>query len=90
MFHVPVDSKFFRNLFMKQRFYMLWSACGISLCLVTATSTVEAQSIKIDGTTPAIEPENLLGQTGKPVLIAKGEVIDPPPIRQEFSSEVIV
>ncbi|MFN6461096.1 MAG: filamentous hemagglutinin N-terminal domain-containing protein [Nostoc sp. DedVER02] len=37
---------------MKQRFYMLWSACGISLCLVTATSTVQAQSIKIDGTTP--------------------------------------
>ncbi|MEH2281766.1 MAG: filamentous hemagglutinin N-terminal domain-containing protein [Nostoc sp.] len=37
---------------MKQRFYMLWSACGISLCLVTATSTVQAQLIQIDGTTP--------------------------------------
>ncbi|MEH2026928.1 two-partner secretion domain-containing protein [Nostoc sp.] len=37
---------------MKQRFYMLWGACSISLCLVTATSTVQAQSIQIDGTTP--------------------------------------
>ncbi|MEH2048101.1 S-layer family protein [Nostoc sp.] len=37
---------------MKQHFYILLSACGISLCLVTATSTVRAQSIKIDGTTP--------------------------------------
>jgi filamentous hemagglutinin family protein len=37
---------------MKQRFYILWSACGISLCLVTATTTVQAQSIQIDGTTP--------------------------------------
>jgi len=31
---------------------MLWSACGISLCLVTATTTVQAQPIQIDGTTP--------------------------------------
>jgi filamentous hemagglutinin family protein len=52
MFHVPVDSKFFCNLFMKQHFYMLWSACGISVSLVTGISTVQAQSIKIDGTTP--------------------------------------
>ncbi|MEH2194957.1 MAG: filamentous hemagglutinin N-terminal domain-containing protein [Nostoc sp.] len=38
---------------MKQRFYMLWSACGISLYLATATTTiVQAQSIQIDGTTP--------------------------------------
>jgi filamentous hemagglutinin family protein len=36
---------------MKQRFYMLWSACGISLYLATATTTVQAQ-IQIDGTTP--------------------------------------
>ena len=37
---------------MKQRFYILWGACGISLCLVSATSTVQAQPIQIDGTTP--------------------------------------
>ncbi|MEH2159872.1 MAG: filamentous hemagglutinin N-terminal domain-containing protein [Nostoc sp.] len=37
---------------MKQRFYMLWSACGIFLCLATATTNVQAQSIQIDGTTP--------------------------------------
>jgi filamentous hemagglutinin family protein len=37
---------------MKQRFYMLWSACGISLCLATAATTVQAQPIQIDGTTP--------------------------------------
>ncbi|MDZ8080247.1 MAG: filamentous hemagglutinin N-terminal domain-containing protein [Nostoc sp. DcaGUA01] len=41
---------------MKQRFYILWGACGISLCLVTATSTVQAQSIQIDGTTPTTPP----------------------------------
>lgn len=38
----------------------------------------------------AIETNNLLGQKGKPVIIAEGPVIEPPPIRQEFSSEVIV
>ncbi|MEA5603987.1 filamentous hemagglutinin N-terminal domain-containing protein [Nostoc sp. UHCC 0252] len=39
---------------MKQRLYlyMLWSACSISVCLVTVTSAVQAQSIQIDGTTP--------------------------------------
>jgi filamentous hemagglutinin family protein len=51
IFNIPVDSIFFRNLFMKQRFYILWSACGISLYLATATTTVQAQ-IQIDGTTP--------------------------------------
>ncbi|MFN6540713.1 MAG: filamentous hemagglutinin N-terminal domain-containing protein [Nostoc sp. EkiNYC01] len=37
---------------MKQCFYILWGACGISFCLIAATSTVQAQSIQIDGTTP--------------------------------------
>ncbi|MEH2071918.1 MAG: filamentous hemagglutinin N-terminal domain-containing protein [Nostoc sp.] len=37
---------------MKQRFYILWGACGISLCLMAATTNVQAQSIQTDGTTP--------------------------------------
>ncbi|MDF5707308.1 MAG: S-layer family protein [Nostoc sp. S4] len=37
---------------MKQRFNMLWGACGISLYLIAATTSVQAQSIQIDGTTP--------------------------------------
>jgi hypothetical protein len=62
-------------------------------------TTVEQSSLEEERMEPngnetndagAIEPKNLLVQKGKPVLIANGEVIDPPPIRQEFSSEVIV
>jgi filamentous hemagglutinin family protein len=37
---------------MKQHFYILWGVCGISLCLIATTGTVQAQSIQIDGTTP--------------------------------------
>jgi hypothetical protein len=65
---------------MKQRFYyMLWSAYGISLCLVTATTNVQAQSIQND-----------LTQEGGTVLIAGGPAMDPPPIIEEFMPEVIV
>jgi filamentous hemagglutinin family protein len=52
IFHLLISSEFFRNLFMKQRFYLLWGACGIFMSLVSATSTLQAQSIQIDGTTP--------------------------------------
>jgi filamentous hemagglutinin family protein len=52
IFHLLISSEFFRNLFMKQHFYLLWGACGIFMSLVSATSTVQAQSIQIDGTTP--------------------------------------
>ncbi len=37
---------------MKQHFYIFCGACGISLCLIVANSSVQAQSIQIDGTTP--------------------------------------
>ncbi|MBD2515791.1 filamentous hemagglutinin N-terminal domain-containing protein [Nostoc sp. FACHB-973] len=37
---------------MKQHFYILWGVCGISLCLIATTGTVQAQSIQKDGTTP--------------------------------------
>ncbi|MEA5603989.1 hypothetical protein [Nostoc sp. UHCC 0252] len=61
---------------MKQRFYyMLWSAYGISLCLVTATTNVHAQSIQND-----------LTQEGKTVLIADG-TITLPPIEEEIFTE---
>jgi hypothetical protein len=54
---------------MKQRFYyILCSAYGISLCLVTATTNVQAQSIQND-----------LTQEGGTVLIANGAGMNPPP-----------
>jgi hypothetical protein len=65
---------------MKQRFYyMLCSAYGISLCLVTATTNVQAQSIQND-----------LTQKGGTVLIAEGPAMNPPPTRPRIIPKVIV
>ncbi|MDZ8184015.1 MAG: filamentous hemagglutinin N-terminal domain-containing protein [Nostoc sp. ChiSLP02] len=37
---------------MKKHFYLLWGVCTISLYLIAINSSVQAQSIQIDGTTP--------------------------------------
>uniref|UniRef100_A0A8J7D0P1 Uncharacterized protein n=1 Tax=Desmonostoc muscorum LEGE 12446 TaxID=1828758 RepID=A0A8J7D0P1_DESMC len=73
---------------MKQHFYILWGVCGISLCLIATTGTVQAQSIQIDGTTPTTpdsqtidpvlkKPKNSLPQKGEPVIIASADPTQP-------------
>jgi hypothetical protein len=56
---------------------------GILLFLVATTIPVQAQSIQIDGTSSLEE--------GEAVIIANGGPgMDPPPIEEEMSTEVIV